>query len=220
MYELPLFPLNSVLFPTMPVTLYIFEERYKRMMSTCIKEHSPFGIVLIKEGQETGDAAVVPYQIGCSAQIVQMQLLEEEHMSIIAIGVERFRILDLNYANPYLAGNVEPYPFVLSPPITDARIANQLRPWVVRYVDMLSQVSDAELESSDLPHDPLAFGYLAAYLLQIEPFEKQAVLEIADTTTFLQALLTLYRREVSLLHVMLAKPPVVEEQGPFSFLIN
>jgi Lon protease-like protein len=52
MFELPLFPLNTVLFPGMPLTLHIFEDRYKRMIRTCLKTRQPFGVVLVRHGQE------------------------------------------------------------------------------------------------------------------------------------------------------------------------
>ena len=55
--QLSLFPLNLVLFPGMPLPLHIFEERYKAMIGDCVEREQPFGIVLIKEGQEVGDPA-------------------------------------------------------------------------------------------------------------------------------------------------------------------
>ena len=55
--ELPLFPLNVVLFPGMPLPVHIFEEQYKGMIEDCLDRDKPFGVVLIKEGQEVGDPA-------------------------------------------------------------------------------------------------------------------------------------------------------------------
>ena len=58
MITLPLFPLNTVLFPGIPVHLHIFEERYKEMISQCLEARVPFGVVLIKSGPEAlGPAA-------------------------------------------------------------------------------------------------------------------------------------------------------------------
>ena len=56
--ELRLFPLSLVLFPGMTLPLRIFEERYKLMIGECIDNQLPFGVVLIKEGQEVGGTAV------------------------------------------------------------------------------------------------------------------------------------------------------------------
>ena len=49
---LPLFPLNLVLFPGMPLPLHIFEERYKAMIGECLESQMPFGVVLIRDGLE------------------------------------------------------------------------------------------------------------------------------------------------------------------------
>lgn len=54
MMTLPLFPLNTVLFPGIPVYLHIFEARYKQMIEQCIAEERSFGVVLIREGVEVG----------------------------------------------------------------------------------------------------------------------------------------------------------------------
>jgi hypothetical protein len=48
--ELPLFPLNVVLFPQMPLPLHIFEERYKILINRCLQEGAPFGVVQLTEG--------------------------------------------------------------------------------------------------------------------------------------------------------------------------
>ena len=72
--EVPLFPLGSVLFPHMPMSLHIFEERYKAMMRDCRRESTTFGIVAIRSGQETGGSAV-PYEVGTLAQLDAGMLL-------------------------------------------------------------------------------------------------------------------------------------------------
>ena len=61
--EIPLFPLNLVLFPGMPLPLHIFEERYKAMIGDCMRYNTPFGVSLIRSGQEVGEAAD-PHPIG------------------------------------------------------------------------------------------------------------------------------------------------------------
>ena len=50
MFELPLFPLETVLFPSMPIHLHIFEPRYREMINRCITLDQPFGVVLIRRG--------------------------------------------------------------------------------------------------------------------------------------------------------------------------
>ena len=75
MLRLPLFPLNTVLFPKMPITLHIFEERYKQMIQHCLSEQIPFGVVLIKQGVEVNGSAE-PYLVGCTARITHTHHLQ------------------------------------------------------------------------------------------------------------------------------------------------
>ena len=64
--EMPLFPLNVVLFPGMVLPLHVFEPRYREMINHCIEEEKPFGVVLIDEGQEVGGPAA-PRLVGTAA---------------------------------------------------------------------------------------------------------------------------------------------------------
>ena len=66
--EVPLFPLNTVLFPGGPLPLRIFEPRYLDMVSRCMKDDMPFGVVLIREGAEVGPASTC--EVGTLARIV------------------------------------------------------------------------------------------------------------------------------------------------------
>ena len=58
--EMPLFPLNVVLFPGMALPLHIFEPRYREMINRCLDENLAFGVVLIKEGLEVGGDGLLP----------------------------------------------------------------------------------------------------------------------------------------------------------------
>ncbi len=73
--ELPLFPLNSVLFPGTTLPLHIFEERYKLMIGRCLESDSPFGVLLIRSGNELGQVAVL-FVIGNTDLIVGVQHLK------------------------------------------------------------------------------------------------------------------------------------------------
>ena len=108
--ELPLFPLHTVLFPGMVLPLHIFEPRYRQMIGECIKSGEPFGVVLIQEGVEAGGSAI-PYEVGTSAYITQVEELADGRMNIFSIGYQRFRVHELRDSKPYLVGLVEDYPF-------------------------------------------------------------------------------------------------------------
>lgn len=220
MFELPLFPLNSVLFPGMPLALHIFEERYKLMISHCIEKRRPFGVVLIKKGAEALGPLAEPHAVGCTAQITLVERLEQDHLNIGAVGRERFRIVSLDNAGPYLLGQVEELPLKESEPAEQRRAARQLRPWMERYLEQLTQVEGTLSPPQKLPQDPASLAYAAAALLQIPMGEKQELLEAPETATLLEEARALYRREVALLRSMLEKQAEFErsptQQGPFS----
>ena len=89
--RVPLFPLNTVLFPGGPLPLRIFEARYLDMISRCMKDDSPFGVVLIREGGEVGPAAT--YDIGTLARIVDWYQGSDGLLGVTARGERRFRVL-------------------------------------------------------------------------------------------------------------------------------
>ena len=71
--EIPIFPLRCVLFPGGLLPLKIFEQRYLDMTKACIRDASPFGVCLLREGAEVG-APAVPHAIGCTALIQQWDM--------------------------------------------------------------------------------------------------------------------------------------------------
>lgn len=104
--ELPLFPLNLVLFPGMKLPLHIFEERYKAMIGDCVKREAPFGVVLIKEGVEVGEPAE-PFRVGTTARITQSQRQDDGRMNIMTEGERRFELVEIIQWTPHLVGLVQ-----------------------------------------------------------------------------------------------------------------
>jgi Lon protease-like protein len=88
---LPLFPLNTVLFPGGPLRLRIFEPRYLDMISRCMRESSDFGVALITEGKEAGGTART-VQVGTTARIVDFERLDDGLLGITARGEHKFSI--------------------------------------------------------------------------------------------------------------------------------
>jgi len=91
--EIPLFPLNTVLFPGGVLPLRIFEPRYMDMVSSCMRAGGEFGIALIREGVEAGGHAST-YDVGTMAQIVDFEQTKGGLLGITTRGTQRFRILD------------------------------------------------------------------------------------------------------------------------------
>jgi len=216
MFELPLFPLNTVLFPGAPLHLHIFEERYKRMIGECIEEHKPFGVVLIQSGAEALGPPADPHAVGCSARIAHVQRLEHGRMNIVVLGQERFRIFSVDRVSyPYLVGMVDIFPLLNETPEALSQAGQSLRPWVERFIQALLEAGDAQFDLQQLPDDPVALAYLAASILQIPPSQKQELLTLRRADELLTNLQTIYRREAAILDVMLSKKGG-DEGIPFS----
>lgn len=216
MTRLPLFPLHTVLFPGMPLTLHIFEPRYRKMINDALAHERRFGVVLIEEGQEALGPLAQPHLVGCTANIVQISPLGDGRMNLVALGGERFYVDALDSASePYLMGEVsfEPMPSVYPVP---KPVAGGLLPLVKTYLQILSQVGDFTLELDQLPTDPLDLANLGAYILRIEAEEKQPLLEADNTLTFITSLSKLLRRENAIMSNMLQHQDLPDNQ-PFSW---
>jgi len=91
--DVALFPLQTVLFPGGRLPLRLFEQRYLGMAKACLREGSPFGVCLIREGAEVG-APAEPMEIGCLARIAAWDMAQLGVLQIVAVGGRRFRILE------------------------------------------------------------------------------------------------------------------------------
>ena len=90
--DLPLFPLNTVLFPGGLLPLRVFETRYMDMTRDCLKHDQPFGVCRIREGSEVG-APATHEDIGCLAQIRHWDMQQLGLLQLRTRGGPRFRVL-------------------------------------------------------------------------------------------------------------------------------
>jgi uncharacterized protein len=173
--ELALFPLSTVLFPGGPLRLRIFEPRYLDMVRHCLKESRTFGVLLILEGEEAGEAVSVA-ESGTCARVVDFDTLPDGLLGIDCIGEQRFRVLKrwqqgdgLNVAQvDYLPDDP---PCAL--PAELAHLGELLREVLPqlgeRYAHVVAQYEDAGW-----------VGNRWAEVLALTPAEKQQLLELAD----------------------------------------
>jgi len=91
--EMPIFPLNTVLFPGGTLPLRVFEARYMDMARECLKTKAPFGVCRIVEGREVGDPAT-PATIGCAAHIAECDMQQLGVLNLLTRGGRRFRIME------------------------------------------------------------------------------------------------------------------------------
>lgn len=187
--DLPLFPLNVVLFPGMQLPLHIFEERYKLMIATCMVADKIFGVSLIRSGQEVGGPAEV-YPIGTIARIAQVERLPEGRLSLLAVGEQRFRIIEQLEGQPYAMGRVQLIED--SPSAVPTHLAERAVSLFRRYL-AANGLSDEQAEELRVPEEPLALSYLIAAMLKVPSRRRQGLLEINSAATRLQ-------RELAFLH--------------------
>ena len=89
--QVPIFPLGTVLFPGGPLPLRIFEPRYLDMISDCLKNDRQFGVLLIRDGGETGPSTT--YEVGTLAKITDWYQGSDGLLGVTAVGGQRFRLL-------------------------------------------------------------------------------------------------------------------------------
>ena len=192
---LPLFPLHVVLYPEMPLPLHIFEPRYREMVRRCREEHSPFGVVLIRDGEETG-AAAVPHSVGTAARITHYEGLPDGRMNIIVTGESRFRVLEVQHRHAYLTARAEPLPEEDADPARLEPAFGAVSGLFRSYLRTVSAVAGRPLSALQLPQDPEFLSYAIAMFLQIPLSEKQRLLEMTATEARLRREIELLRQEI------------------------
>jgi len=174
--ELPLFPLNTVLFPEGPLSLRIFEPRYVDMVRRCMREQLPFGVVLIRDGGEVGAVASIA-DVGTTARIVDFQALPDGLLGLECVGERRFRVLrrwqqpdGLNMAE------VEWLPEIHAEPLQDdqdylGKLLGAVWPRIAEPYQHVPQRFD----------DASWVGYRFAEIGPLDRADRQAFLEMEDT---------------------------------------
>ena len=189
--QLPLFPLNLVLFPGQDLPLHIFEERYKSMIGDCLNQNVPFGVVLIKEGLEAGTTAE-PERIGTSARILRSELLEQGRMNIMTKGERRFEIEEITQREPHLVGRVR---FLVDLEGEGAaELVTQINDDYVALVRNLTALTGGYTSRVNVPEDPVELSYAIAARLDLETHLRQSLLVTETAATRLADLAPLLKQ--------------------------
>jgi Lon protease-like protein len=180
-FDLPLFPLSTVLFPGGLLPLRIFEARYLDMISECMKADSSFAACLLRSGSEVGGEAV-PYEVGTLASVRDFELGADGLLNIVAVGGRRCRVLSTwKQPDRLLMGRVEllsdgedrPLPAGLEP------LAEALRQAAVH-------VGTALVTGEPRYDDAIWVGYRLAEGLPVAVTQKQRWLEMDDPVARLE----------------------------------
>ena len=176
---LPLFPLNTVLFPKSSLPLRIFEERYKKMIKACVDGASPFGITLIQEGPEVGGVAV-PFELGCAAEIKKVTHFENGEMKVVVEGTRRFRVVEELEREPTWLAEVRYLEEELGDPAGADEARELLRDSMSRYANLYYLITSKQLAWEKHFRDPVRFSWYLADLIDLENPDKQDLLELPD----------------------------------------
>lgn len=103
---LPMFPLGTVLFPSMLLPLRIFEPRYRVMIRECLGSDRRFGVALIERGSEVGGGDQRS-NLGCVASVVSADEQSDGQWLLMAIGTQRIRIVEWLEDDPFPRALVE-----------------------------------------------------------------------------------------------------------------
>ena len=187
---LPLFPLpNVVLFPNVFLPLHIFEPRYRTMVTDALAGDRIIGMALLRggwEGDYEGRPAVYP--IGCAGLITFSERHADGRYNIVLRGLEKFRILDEDQTRSYRVAHVEPIPEDLTADDRVVVAGERRRLEALLVPQPQGRGSDRTVPPSMSDEDLV--NALAQYM-DLEPLEKQALLECNSLLERCEALVEL-----------------------------
>jgi Lon protease-like protein len=186
--DVPLFPLNTVLFPGGRLPLRIFEQRYMDMAKACLKDGSAFGVCLIREGSEVGEPAL-PVDVGTLARITAWDMPQLGVLEVVAVGERRFRIKERRVESSGLArASIEALP-----EDEDGAIPADCA-GCVTLIERVIKEQPALFEPPLRKDSASWIGSRLAELLPVPLSAKQELLELTDARARLQALNALLGR--------------------------
>jgi len=197
---LPLFPLPSVvLFPNVFLPLHIFEPRYRAMTADALASDRLIGMVLLRPGWERDYEGRPPiYRVGCSGVITHVEQTQDGRYNLVLRGLDRFKIVEENEELPYRRAIVEPAP-ERRPVGADREAIHKFRAKLESILARNVRVAEGKIPKA-MPDEDLV-NALAQYL-DLEPLEKQALLEESGVRARAEALVELLEMKL-----MMARTP-------------
>ncbi|MBL1084769.1 LON peptidase substrate-binding domain-containing protein [Streptomyces actinomycinicus] len=240
--RLPLFPLNSVLYPGLVLPLNVFEERYRAMMRELLKtpEDEPrrFAVVAIRDGHEVApsapgmpDPTAQPergpaagfgpdpvralHGVGCVADAATIRERADGTFEVLATGTTRVRLLSVDASGPFLTAELEELPE--EPGDEAGTLAEGVLRSFRQYQKRLAGARERSLSSStELPDDPSVVSYLVAAAMVLDTPTKQRLLQAPDTASRLRDELKLLRAETAIIRSLPSLPAFELTRTPTS----
>ncbi|MFD3585094.1 LON peptidase substrate-binding domain-containing protein [Streptomyces sp. NPDC058683] len=240
--RLPLFPLNSVLFPGLVLPLNIFEERYRAMMRDLLKtpEEEPrrFAVVAIRDGHEVApsapgmpDPTAQPdrgpaagfgpdplksfHRVGCVADAATIRERANGTFEVLATGTSRVRLLSVDTSGPFLTAELEELPE--EPGDEAGALAEGVLRAFRQYQKRLAGARERSLSTGvELPDEPSVVSYLVAAAMMHDIPTKQRLLQAPDTASRLRDELKLLRSETAIIRNLPSLPAAELTRAPTS----
>jgi Lon protease-like protein len=189
---LPLFPLNTVVFPGGRLPLRIFEQRYLDMVKQAIADNTPFGICAIREGAETGTPAV-PHAVGTRVIVTDWDMPQTGILHIDTLAQERF-VIRSTRAEPggLLIGTVEAVSSEAAIAVPDDL---ELAVEILRHI--IDEYGDAHFPAPHEFDNAVWVGYRLSEVLPLKHSIKQNLLEMNDSVTRLRILTEFLKKQIN-----------------------
>ncbi|AXT86525.1 peptidase S16 [Aeromicrobium sp. A1-2] len=173
--EMPMFPLGSVLFPAMPLSLRVFEPRYMAMLDALLSTECPeFGVVLIERGQEVGGGEQ-RFSHGTVARIIEVAS-DEGHVNVLVTGRDRIEIVEWLEDSPFPRAVVRVLPLLLWEEVCEPR-REQTELLVRRTLQRASRLDEHLWPSTiDLDDNPVNHIWQLAGIAPIGPLDQVRLL--------------------------------------------
>ena len=174
---LRLFPLERVvLYPGMELPLVVFEDRYQVLVKECTEENAPFGVVLLRSGQEVGDPEAETHGVGTTARIQKTEQMGSGQIRVTALGERRFRVHSLSHELPYLSAQVE-FLSDEEPIGPSEELVQRVRGNANELARAIMAVRGGWIREVSFPSDPATLSYLVAQMLRGRRRLQQRLLE-------------------------------------------
>ena len=197
-----------MLFPGALMPLHIFEPRYRLLIRRCIERERPFGIVLIRSGNEVGPGAE-PYSVGTEAKIVAESPLPDGRSYVVTRGERRFAVEGLIAdAEPYLVGRVRYLDETDGDRAADrASVAREaLGAYLLAVVAVTEDARGDRVLADELRDAPPGdLAYRIAGSLAVDAPQQQQLLELETASARLEAETRILNRETELLRDLLVR---------------
>lgn len=189
---LPLFPLNTVVFPGGRLSLRVFEQRYLDLVKQAIADDAPFGICAIREGSETGNPAV-PHSVGTEVRVTDWDMPETGILHIDTRAGERFVIRDIRTEpSGLLVGTVETISSEAPAAIPDDL---GLAVEILRHI--VAEYGDTHFPPPHPFDDAAWVGYRLSEALPLKLSTRQNLLEMNDSVTRLRIVTEFLKKQVN-----------------------